>query len=183
MSRETKHLVFDLLLVGLSIIVAVVLVRTGAIAEILGAVSEFRFLRVFIAGVLFVSIFTAAPAIVVLAELSKIEPPLIVAFFGGLGSLVGDLLIFRFIRDTLTRDAIHLVERMRKKEWNALQLQPFRWLVQLFGALIIASPLPDEIGLVLLGVSKTATPLFVVISFVFNFLGILVFALVLRAIL
>ena len=49
----------------------------------------------------------------------------------------------------------------------------FRWLTLLAGALLIASPLPDELGIALLGFSKVSTRYFAILSFVFNFLGIL----------
>ena len=57
----------------------------------------------------------------------------------------------------------------------------FRWLTWLIGGLIIASPLPDELGISLLGFSKAKTSLFIVLSFVFNFLGILFIGWVARA--
>jgi hypothetical protein len=46
--------------------------------------------------------------------------------------------------------------------------------------LIIASPFPDELGLMLMGLSKTNTKVFILLSFVLNFIGILVMGLLLR---
>src|SRR5262249_43219313 len=48
-----------------------------------------------------------------------------------------------------------------------------RWLSFFVGGLIIASPLPDELGIGLLGVARLRTAWFVLLSYAFNFLGIL----------
>ena len=55
-----------------------------------------------------------------------------------------------------------------------LHLKFFKWLIPFMGALVVASPLPDEIGLAMMGFSKIRTSLFIPISFLLNFLGILV---------
>jgi hypothetical protein len=46
------------------------------------------------------------------------------------------------------------------------------------GAIIIASPLPDELGLALLGVSTLSRPQFFLLSFAMNSLGIFIILLV-----
>jgi hypothetical protein len=50
----------------------------------------------------------------------------------------------------------------------------FYWFVPFFGAVIIASPFPDEIGVSMLGMSKLGSRYFLLISFVFNSLGIFI---------
>jgi hypothetical protein len=50
------------------------------------------------------------------------------------------------------------------------------------GGLIIASPLPDELGLALMGFVKTNNWTFAIISILCNALGIFVIAVVARAI-
>ena len=57
----------------------------------------------------------------------------------------------------------------------------FRWITFLAGGLILASPLPDELGVAVLGFSKMRLKYFALLSFVFNFLGIAVIGLVARA--
>ena len=41
------------------------------------------------------------------------------------------------------------------------------------GTLVIASPLPDELGVAMLGLAKTDKKSFLIISYLGNFLGIL----------
>ncbi|MFH1990444.1 MAG: hypothetical protein ABIJ19_01135 [Patescibacteria group bacterium] len=65
---------------------------------------------------------------------------------------------------------------------SIFKLRIFRWSLAFLGALVIASPLPDELGLMMLGFSKMKTSLFVPVSFLFNSLGILIIGLIARAV-
>ena len=56
-----------------------------------------------------------------------------------------------------------------------------RWFLMGVGALIIALPLPDEIGLVMMGLSRMKARHLIPISFVLNSLGIALVGLVARA--
>ena len=62
------------------------------------------------------------------------------------------------------------------------RLKCFRWLTPLIGAIIVASPLPDEIGLALMGLSGLRTAMFLPLSFILNFFGILAVGLAVRAV-
>ncbi len=70
------------------------------------------------------------------------------------------------------------VKGVRRRFRKIFHLRFFRWLTFLIGGLIIASPLPDELGLTLLGFSKAKTSLFLILSFTFNFIGIILIGLV-----
>jgi hypothetical protein len=52
----------------------------------------------------------------------------------------------------------------------------FRWIAFVLGAVIIASPLPDELGIAILGFARLGSNLFVPLSFVSNFLGLVAVA-------
>ena len=100
---------------------------------------------------------------------------LTVAFFGALGAVLGDLLIFKFLRDHLDRDVVFLLKgSSRLRRLKALfHLKLFRWVSFFIGGLILATPLPDELGLAVMGLSKTRTWVFAFISFAFKFVSIL----------
>jgi hypothetical protein len=70
--------------------------------------------------------------------------------------------------------------RKRKRLRQLLEGRGFRWLTFFAGGLVIASPLPDELGISLLGLSRVRIRWFVVVSYAFNFLGILLIALAAR---
>jgi uncharacterized membrane protein YdjX (TVP38/TMEM64 family) len=176
-------LIHDLIIIAISITGAVFLARSGLLEHILVSTGDLRFLGMFIAGVFFTSIFTTPPAIAALGAISLSNNPIEVAVFGALGAVVGDLIIFHFIRDNF---AEHLKEVIGPRKLTAraralIHVRLFRIISFFLGALVIASPLPDELGVGLLGFSKMKTLWFVPVSFVCNAIGILLIAGVARA--
>lgn len=180
MENQKNNLTKDISTIVLSIIVAIIFIKTGVIEEILRQTRDVWFLDSFIAGMFFTSVFTTIPAMVALGEIAQSSQSVLqVAILGGLGALFGDLIIFRFMRDRFGEDIMRLIRNSGNGRLRSLiRLKSFRWLTFSLGALVIASPLPDELGLTMMGFSKTKTSLFVPVSFVFNFLGILVIGLV-----
>lgn len=184
-NTKSSFIVQDLAIVVLSIFIAVILVQTRVITNILSTTLELKALGSFIAGMFFTSVFTTTPAIVTLGEISQTNSIVSTAFFGALGAVVGDMIIFKFVRDRLSD---HFFVLIKHNGWwrrvKALfKLRYFRWGTFLVGGLIIASPFPDELGISLLGLSKMKTRLFVLVSFVFNFIGIIIIGTVARALL
>lgn len=175
MTKKQNYLMQDLGIIVISVILAIMLAKTKILAGILTTSQTLEWLGSLVAGVFFTSIFTAAPSVVTLGAIAQDNSILATAFFGGIGAMLGDLIIFRFVRDRLSE---HLTELVRQKGGSRrlralIRLRLFRYLTILFGGLIIASPLPDEIGISLLGISKIKTPAFLLLSFCLNFLGIL----------
>ncbi len=166
----------DLGVIAFSIVVAVFLIKTGIIETVLNQTQGVWFLGSFIAGAFFTSMFTVAPATVALGVIAQASPSLFIfAILGGLGALCGDLIIFRFVRDRLATDIMQMLNLSKRGRIRSfMRLKLFTWLTFSIGALVIASPLPDELGLAMMGVSKTKTSLFVPVSFVFNSIGIFV---------
>ncbi|OGG78336.1 hypothetical protein A3A36_01450 [Candidatus Kaiserbacteria bacterium RIFCSPLOWO2_01_FULL_52_12b] len=108
--NERNNMMRDLGVVILSIVVAFILAKTGAVAGILTSTHEWELLGSLVAGIFFVSIFTAAPAGVVFIEIAAANSIWEVALLGGIGALIGDLLIFSFIKDSISED-IHWLMR------------------------------------------------------------------------
>lgn len=181
--RKETHFLADIGLIAISVLVSALLVKTQVITSILATTKELELLGSFVAGMFFTSVFTTAPAITTLGELSLGQPILLTALLGATGAVVGDLLIFRFAKDRIASDILTLLEhRGTFKRFRALfKLRFFRWLTFLLGGMIIASPLPDELGISLLGFSSLSTRYFIVLSFVFNFLGVIAIALAARS--
>ncbi len=173
------RLIRDLTLLILSIFVAVLLVRTHSIDWILNSTKEMKLVGAFIAGMFFTSAFTTPLSIVALGEISLNTPPLQVAVVAALGALIGDLVIFTFIKDTFAKDVQDFLKAHPQKKLRSLfKFRIFRWLTAFIGALVIASPLPDEVGLAMMGFSRMSVAILIPVSFVMNFIGILLIALV-----
>ena len=173
--RERTHILIDVGLIVMSVLVAVILASTHALTRLITATSELELIGTFIAGMFFTSIFTTAPAIATLGEIALSQSVYMTALVGAIGSVLGDLLIFKFVRDRVAADIIELLreEGILRRAKKILKFKHFRWFTLLAGVLLIASPLPDELGIALLGFSRVNARYFVMLSFVFNFLGIL----------
>lgn len=178
-----NHLLADIGIIIVSVLVAVMLARTNVLTNILTSTMELELLGTFIAGMFFTSLFTTAPAIATLGEMALVQPVLLTAFLGALGSVLGDLLIFRFVRDRVAADILELIQErgLVKRMRKVFRFKHFRWFTLFLGGLVIASPLPDELGIALLGFSKMKLKYFALLSFTFNFIGIYLIGLAARA--
>jgi hypothetical protein len=184
MLRKYKRKIFlDTFFVLISIVLAIYLEKAGLINEFILAFGDFRILAILIGGIFFTSIFTTASAIVLLAEMSLMSPLALVVILGGIGSVMGDYVIFRFVKDRVVEDFKHLLSyQKRKRLRQVFRRKLFRYFVPFIGGLIIASPLPDELGVSVLSLSKLEEKYFFAISFFCNSAGILAIALIARGI-
>ena len=177
-----RHLRQDFYIVLASIAVAWAIVRFGAVDALLAYLGDGVLAASFAAGMFFTSVMTTAPALAVLGILSLHGNPLLVALVGGLGAVCGDYLIFAFVRDRLGEDFAYLLKREGSPRFfKIFHRKSFRWVLPFVGGLIIASPLPDELGLALLGIAKMRTSRFLLLSFAFNSIGILLIGLAARS--
>lgn len=174
-----KYLGRDMFFILLSVLLAILMVRLGVVKNIIGFAQEGKILGSFLAGIFFTSAFTIAPASIALAELSQTTSIWTVALCGACGAVVGDMVLFLFIRDRFADDLERALHAYHDRKLTRFFHQKFfHWLTPLIGAVIIASPLPDEMGITMMGVSKIRTWTLVGISFVMNFVGVLAVAFV-----
>lgn len=136
---------------------------------------------IFLAGILYAYGFTAGVATALLLILSKENNIFLAALIGGFGALLGDFVIFKFIRSSF-KDELNKLGKEKifssliKKSW-------FKYVKKYFipavGIVAISSPLPDEIGVTLLASSKIITSrIFPFISYILNTAGICVILLI-----
>lgn len=176
--KVRERLARDFWLLVLSIMFAVYVAHENVVPSLLAMAHSGEYLASFIAGMFFTSLFTIAPAAVALGTLSLQADPFLVALFGAAGAVAGDLILFLFVEGTLADDFNAL---FAKRKWahrlgHAVRSPLMRWVMPIIGALVIASPLPDELGVALLGLSHLRLTIFIPISFAMNFLGILAVA-------
>jgi uncharacterized membrane protein YdjX (TVP38/TMEM64 family) len=178
-----NHILQDIGLIVLSVLIAVLLVRTGVLTNLLASIGDMEIFSAFIAGMFFTSIFTTAPAIAALGEIALLQGIVSTALFGALGAVVGDLIIFRFVRDRFSEHVSEIL--MHESIWRRFHLlfkrRFFRWITFFVGGFILASPFPDELGIAVLGFSRMRVRYFALLSFVFNFIGIVAIGLVARS--
>jgi hypothetical protein len=122
---------------------------------------------------LFVSLFTVAPAGVVLFNLANTLDPVLLTLVAATGSLIGDYLIIKYLRDHVFEELKPIFIKINRTSFFHIFHTPFfSWAVPLLGAAIIASPLPDEAGIGLMGISHLKTWQFLIIAFILDLVGI-----------
>lgn len=184
MAQTKIHFTRNVLILALSLAAALLLAKAGLFETILHASQGAAFFGAFIAGLFFTSVITVAPATIALAAFGSTGAlsPFIVAAIGALGSVIGDFILFRFVRAEISEDFAALFKRPRVTRLvHALHLEAFRFFTPFIGFLVIASPLPDELGIALMGISKIRARSFALLSYTANFLGILIVASIGRA--
>ncbi len=162
------------MVVFFSVVVAIILSRIELFHYLLLHLGSFGYLGAFIAGMFFVSTFTVATSALILLILAETLSPLEIGLIAGLGAVVGDMLIFRLVKDNLTNEIEDIYNHVDKKKHfkKLFHSKYFNWMLPVLGSIIIASPLPDELGVSLMGISKINPVKFIFLSYILNSIGI-----------
>jgi uncharacterized membrane protein YdjX (TVP38/TMEM64 family) len=186
---EWKHR--NIILLMISILIAWFLFQFHGTHVFLQKLGSFGYLGSFLAGIMFTYAFTVAPATSIILVLGETLNPILIALIGATGAVISDYLIFRFVRDKLM-DEIKLLskeidefskpisemvikQKVRILIWKKIsRSRILKMIIPIVAGLIIASPLPDEIGVALFGATRFERRKFLLISYLLNFLGILV---------
>lgn len=157
-----------------SVVFASFLSRLEIFHNFLLNLGSFGYLGAFVAGVLFISSFTVATGAVILLILAETLSPFEIGIIAGLGAVFGDFVIFKFVKDNLTTELENIYNKVDSGHHfeKLLHSKYFSWTLPVIGAIIIASPFPDELGVSLMGISKMKTYQFLVVSFALNATGI-----------
>ncbi len=168
-SFKYKNLTFAFL----GIVFAFFLSKSPEFHQFLLQVGDLGYFGAFLAGILFVSTFTFATGAVILFILAETLTPWELGLIGGLGGVLGDFLIFKFIRNDLEKEIELIYKHFGGNHLSKiLHTRYFSWTLPVIGAIIIASPIPDEIGISLMGISKISTYKFLIIAFFLDFIAV-----------
>ena len=127
----------------------------------------------FIAGALFVSTFTAAIGAVILLVLANNMPAIQIGVLAAFGAVLCNLILFKFVKGDLTQEIVPIYNELGGHHLTkVLHTKYFSWSIPVIGALLIALPIPDELGVTLLGLSKMSTTKFLVLCFILHVVGI-----------
>ena len=143
---------------------------TGALQEFLIGLGDYEYLGAFFAGFFYTNGATTPFAIAVFFVLSENLNPFALALVGGFGSIFSEYIIYTFARS----QAECVIRKTRIAP--VLKNKIFVKLSPVIAGLIIASPLPDEFAAAFLGIEKYDLKKFLVLTFVFNTIGILIIA-------
>lgn len=171
---------YNLIFLFCGLALGIFLYNFGPFHNFLLNLKYFGYIGAFIAGILYVSTVTVATSIVILLVLAEGLSVLEVGVIAGFGALLGDYVIFRFVKDNLYRELKFIIEQIQngigRKRIRILKqifrTKYFNWMLPVVGVILIGSPFPDELAWGLMGTTKIKTYQVVLISFVFNFAGI-----------
>ena len=174
-----KKVLRDGLIIAVSILVAVLIHQWNFIEKTLEYTFGIYFvLGAFLTGIFFASTFTVAIAASIFLSFSQTHNPLAIAVIGGLGAFVGDSFIFKFLKDDLIADFEYLEKFFPQKiARRVFHSKLIFWFAPILAAAMIASPLPDELGLLILAGIKLRYHHFFILSFFLNTVGILTISL------
>lgn len=141
------------------------------------------YVGIFLGGIFYAYGFTAAPATAVLLVLAKQQNYILAGIVGGIGALLSDTVIFLFIR----RSFIDEVEKFKKEKiiiligviitkiFNSFS----KYFLLIIACLFIASPLPTEIGVILMASIKSVSlKKFLLIAYLLHTFGIFIILLI-----
>ncbi len=139
--------------------------------------SPLGLMGVFIGGFFYAYGFTAAPATAILLTLAKQRDIISLGIIGGFGALLGDIVIFQLIKNTFVDEMQNLKHELLIIRFSKLFQVLFgsisAYLVLLIAGLLIASPLPTEIGITLLAMTKKITfKMFLIFVYLLHSIGI-----------
>jgi hypothetical protein len=164
---------------AIAIILAYLLFRNPDVSGFVSHLGYLSYFGSFLAGMLFSFGFTAPFAVGYFMTADHLVIWLM-GLIGGMGAMVSDLLIFKFIKVSFSDE----FDRMRKTEFvkNADRLveksigkKIKMYLMYAIVGFLIASPLPDEAGIIVLaGLTEVKARVLSVISFILNTIGILI---------
>lgn len=175
---EAGHALRKMEMIAISIVVSVFLIYSDIVPYFLSVAKEWELLAVLIAGAMFTSVFTVAPATIVLSEIALSNTPWTVAVVGGLGAALADCAMLYLFKSQVRFHSVLPGEKSHYKRMRAFFHSPgWRWFGLVVGTIMIASPLPDELGLALMGFTNVRVTRLLPAAFVLNAIGIYLIAL------
>lgn len=151
-----------LFLFTLCIILSYIFFKNSAISGLILGLNRLSYLGIFISGIFLVFGFFA-PFSVGFFIVANPENILLASFIGGTGAMIGDMLIFKTIKFSFMDEfekikKTELAKIIRKISYKNKYILIRHYLLYLFAGIIIATPLPDEIGISMLAGLTTIKP-------------------------
>mgnify|MGYP001575845521 FL=1 len=179
MKRLFKFRYPKLTILILMIILAYSMFSNANVHNFISKLGNLSYLGTFIAGMFFAFGFLASFAVGFFLTVST-KNIFLTAIIGGFGALISDLLIFSIIKSQFIDEFRRLEKTKIFLEINKIFSQSYfhrikLYLMYIFAGIIIASPLPDEVGVSMLaGLTKIKTSILAILSFLLNTPGIFI---------
>jgi hypothetical protein len=109
--NSKRALMRDLVMIFIGVVFALLLSASGIIDYVVSVFKDYYIIASFVSGIFFTSVFTLAPASITLIHIAQNSPISGVVFWGGLGAMCGDLVLFLFIKDRFAEDLKNVIVR------------------------------------------------------------------------
>jgi uncharacterized membrane protein YdjX (TVP38/TMEM64 family) len=168
-----------LLLMAITAFLAYGLFQDQGVQSFFHSLGGLGYLSAFLGGMLFAFGFGAPFGVAILATIANDLNIFIAAAVGGLGALLSDYLLFKFIRVTFNDEIQRFKDSKAFALFNGMLVRRIPPKAAFYislgvAGLVIASPLPDELGVAMLaGITTVRERTFALISFSLNTVGIL----------
>jgi hypothetical protein len=163
----------NLTFVFISILLTIFLSKYDFFNKFLFEIRHIPLAGPFIAGVLYTSTSTAALGILMISDISQKLPAIEIAIVAGLGGVIADFFLFRFFKNNLLSEIIPIYNRLGGQYLTKLMHHKLlMWSLPIIGAIIIASPFPDELGISLMGLTNIKSYQFVLLCLVLDMAGV-----------
>jgi len=175
MKREEELIISEWNHYKLTLIIIVILLTlesylTGSLEKFLLNLGNYEYLGAVLAGFFYTYGATTAFSVATFFVLAKVLNPWVLALLGALGSIVSEYIIYNFVSKKSGK-----IIKISNKKYKIPEIKSkfVKKISPLIAGFIIASPLPDELAAVLLGAEKYGSKKFILLTFIFNFIGIL----------
>ena len=160
------------------IISAYYIFRNPYVDSFVASLNNWNYIGVLIAGMLFAFGFTAPFAIGFFIILNP-ENLFLAGIIGGLGALISNFLILKFIRFSFMDEFKKFIKIKSARKISSLKPTLSKkikyYLLYVFAGIVIASPFPDEVGVSMLaGLGHIKPTSLIFISFILHTLGVFV---------
>jgi hypothetical protein len=173
----------NMIILATSILVAFFLLKSGILDSIVPSIAKFGYFSIFILGILLPLGFTTAPVAATLYSISPHFNPLLMSLTAALGAMLGNILIYFFVKYELTEEIKYIFTNDLKLDFYKFELtltkknlksKYFRILVPPLSGILIALPIPTEMFVsILWNITKVELKYVLLLSFIFSFVGIL----------
>jgi uncharacterized membrane protein YdjX (TVP38/TMEM64 family) len=137
------------------------------------------YLGTFLSGIFYAYGFTASSATAVLLVLAKKQNLALAVLIGGLGAVISDFMIFKFVRHSFLDEINQLKEEKIMKKISKKGKKAFgkyyQYIFPAIAGFLVASPLPTEIGVTMFAsIKKISTKNFMILAYLLHSFGIFV---------
>ncbi len=133
----------------------------------------------FLAGFLYAYSFTAVPATAILLLFARHENLYLAGLVAGIGALVGDFIFFKLMRGSFSEE-LHRLAREKVIVDISKRFHHFkRYVLMFLASIIIASPLPTEVGVAMFSsLKEMTTKRFLIVAYLLHTAGIFIILLI-----